>query len=365
MKTIRMFFVAFIAMLLGTSFCNPVVAQSYDDIMAESIKSYMAESESELRDAGILSYDVRIQGSIIVCDLVFDENVAAVDSWGVIMNLAKEKAATEKQLGGVDEDAIGMLESLGYTYRYIIKGNKSGKIVASDFSVRELLVFGELFADFETLGKGLSIEEYVAMLDRIFANEDENLNCVLRGNCVYIELEMTKEEYDDMNELVAKDAGMVKSMLETALTGDKDAAEVFRVIIDKGYRMAYSFKCANEWPITINLDFSDVETSDDDLAIDEIVEMLDEEFVKEDENLRCVRRGDVIYFEYTASGSEYDELKEFVDDYPLLIKSMIESALVGDPDSVEFINMVTEMGYRFAYLIKCGAREPITVNLDF
>ena len=63
MKTIRMFVVAFIAMLLGTSFCNPVVAQSYDDIMAESIKSYMAESESELRDAGILSYDVRIQGS--------------------------------------------------------------------------------------------------------------------------------------------------------------------------------------------------------------------------------------------------------------------------------------------------------------
>ena len=159
MKTIRMFVVAFIAMLLGTSFCNPVVAQSYDDIMAESIKSYMAESESELRDAGILSYDVRIQGSIIVCDLVFDENVAAVDSWGVIMNLAKEKAATEKHLGGVDEDAIGMLESLGYTYRYIIKGNKSGKIVASDFSVRELLVFGELFADFETLGKELSIEE--------------------------------------------------------------------------------------------------------------------------------------------------------------------------------------------------------------
>ena len=43
----------------------------------------------------------------------------------------------------------------------------------------------------------------------------------------------------------------------------------------------------------------------------------------------------------------------------------MESALVGDPDSVEFINMVKEMGYRFAYLIKCGAREPITVNLDF
>lgn len=365
MRTIRVFVVAFVAMLLGTSFCNPVVAQSYDDIMAESIKSYMAQSESELRDAGILSYDVRIQGSVIVCDLVFDENVAAVDSWGVIMNLAKEKATTEKQLGGVDEDAIGMLESLGYTYRYIIKGNKTGKIVASDFSVRELLVFGELFADFETLGKGLSIEEYVAMLDRIFANEDENLGCVLRGNCVYIELEMTKEEYDDMNELVAKDAGMVKSMLETALTSDKDAAEVFRVIIDKGCRMAYSFKCAGEWPITINLDFVDVETSDDDLSINEIVEMLDEEFMKEDENLRCVRRGDVIYFEYTASGSEYDELKDFVDDYPLLIKSVMESALVGDPDSVEFINMVTEMGYRFAYLIKCGAREPITVNLDF
>ena len=365
MKTIRMFVVAFVAMLLGASFCNPVVAQSYDDIMAESIKSYMAQSESELRDAGILSYDVRIQGSVIVCDLVFDENVAAVDSWGVIMNLAKEKAATENQLGGVDEDAIGMLESLGYTYRYIIKGNKSGRIVASDFSVRELLVFGELFADFETLGKGLSIEEYVAMLDRIFANEDENLSCVLRGNCVYIELEMTKEEYDEINELVAKDAGMVKSMLETALTGDKDAAEVFRVIIDKGCRVAYSFKCAGEWPITINLDFADEEVFDEDLSIDEIVEILDEEFVKEDENLRCKRRGNVIYFECTVSVSEYDEIKEMVDESPLLIKTIMESSLAADQDSVTMIDMITEKGYRFAYLIKCESRQPITINLDF
>ena len=255
MKAIKLYVVAFLAMILGTSFSNHVVAQSNNEILEQMMRMYISQDEDEMRDAGILSYDVSVDGSVYIFDLLLDEDVTYVETMGEMMSLAKKKAATGEIFSYDDYETIEQMESLGITFRYIVRGNRSGKRIVHNFTMREFLAFEKLSADDSTFGDEMSIDDIVRLLDKTFAAEDETMRCVRRGKVVYIEQEMHARDYADVKAAMEEEPELMQAMIMGIFTGDPDAAEVFYSIIRKGYRIAYSVKCAGKQPIIINLDF--------------------------------------------------------------------------------------------------------------
>lgn len=254
MKTIRLFVVAFLAMILGTSFGNHVVAQSNNEILEQMMRMYSSQDEDEMRDAGILSYDINVDGSVYIFNILLDEDVTNVETMGEFMSLAKKKAATGEIFSSDDYETIDQMESLGITFRYIVRGNKSGKRIVHNFTMREFLAFEKLSADDNTFGDEMSIDDIVSLLDKTLAAEDETMRCVRRGKVVYIEQEVYARDYADVKAAMEEQPEFMQAMMMEMLTGNPDAAEVFYSIIRKGYRIAYSVKCADKQPIIINLD---------------------------------------------------------------------------------------------------------------
>lgn len=251
MKAIKLYVVTFLAMILGASFSNHVVAQSNNEILEQMMRKYISQDKDEMRDAGILSYDINVDGSVYIFNILLDEDVTYVETMGELMSLAKKKAATGEIFSYDDYETIEQIESLGITFRYIVRGNRSGKRIVHNFTIREFLAIEKLAADF---GDEMSIDDIVRLVDKTFAVEDETMRCVRRGKVVYIEQEMHARGYADVKAAMEEDPEFMQAMIMEILTGDPDAAEVLYSIIRKGYRIAYSVKCAGKQPININLD---------------------------------------------------------------------------------------------------------------
>jgi hypothetical protein len=183
-----------------------------------------------------------------------DEDVTYVETMGELMSLAKKKAATGEIFSYDDYETIDQMESLGITFRYIVRGNKSGKRIVHNFTMREFLAFEKLSADDSIFGDEMSIDDIVRLLDKTLAAEDETMRCVRRGKVVYIEQEVYARDYADVKAAMEEQPEFMQAMMMEMFTGDPDAAEVFYSIIRKGYRIAYSVKCADKQPIIINLD---------------------------------------------------------------------------------------------------------------
>jgi hypothetical protein len=254
MKTIKLYVVAFVAMLFGASFSNRAAAQSDNEFLEQMMRMYISQDEDEMRDAGILSYDVSVDGSVYIFDLLLDEDFVYVETMGELMSLAKKKAATGEIFSYDDYETIDQMESLGITFRYIVRGNRSGKRIVHNFTMREFLAFEKLSADDSIFGDEMSIDDIVRLLDKTLAAEDETMRCVRRGKVVYIEQEVYARDYADVKAAMEEQPEFMQTMMMEMFTGDPDAAEVFYSIIRKGYRIAYSVKCADKQPIIINLD---------------------------------------------------------------------------------------------------------------
>ena len=255
MKAIKLYVVAFLAMILGTSFSNHVVAQSNNEILEQMMRMYISQDEDEMRDAGILSYDINVDGSVYIFNILLDEDVTYVETMGELMSLAKKKAATGEIFSYDDYETIEQMESLGITFRYIVRGNRTGKRVVHNFTMREFLAFEKLSADDSTFGDEMSIDDIVRLLDKTLAAEDESMRCVRRGKVVYIEQEVPANDYDDIKYVMEDSPELMKNIFQEMMASDPDAVEVFRSITKKGYRLAYSVKCGSKQPIVLELDF--------------------------------------------------------------------------------------------------------------
>ena len=254
MKTIKLYVVAFVAMLFGASFSNRAAAQSDNEFLEQMMRMYISQDEDEMRDAGILSYDVNVDGSVYIFDLLLDEDFVYVETMGELMNLAKRKAATGEIFSYDDYETIEQMESLGVTFRYIVRGNRTGKRVVHNFTMREFLAFEKLSADDSAFGDEMSIDDIVRLLDKTLAAEDESMRCVRRGNVVYLEQEMTPNDFADVKVAMEEAPSLMKSIMVETLISDPEGAEVFYMIIREGYSIAYSVRCGNRQPIIINLD---------------------------------------------------------------------------------------------------------------
>ncbi|MBQ5895406.1 MAG: hypothetical protein IIW75_02420, partial [Bacteroidaceae bacterium] len=226
-----------------------------NEILEQMMRMYISQDEDEMRDAGILSYDINVDGSVYIFNILLDEDVTYVETMGELMSLAKKKAATGEIFSYDDYETIEQMESLGITFRYIVRGNRTGKRVVHNFTMREFLAFEKLSADDSTFGDEMSIDDIVRLLDKTLAAEDESMRCVRRGKVVYIEQEVPANDYDDIKYVMEDSPELMKNIFQEMMASDPDAVEVFRSITKKGYRLAYSVKCGSKQPIVLELDF--------------------------------------------------------------------------------------------------------------
>lgn len=101
----------------------------------------------------------------------------------------------------------------------------------------------------------LAIDEMVADINRALATEDGKVGCVRRGNTVYIEQELSATDYDDIKSAMESFGWLVRRQMKKAFSKDKKVVESFRMMNKEGYSFAYSFKCGENEPIVIELDF--------------------------------------------------------------------------------------------------------------
>ena len=101
----------------------------------------------------------------------------------------------------------------------------------------------------------LSIDELVADINKALATEDGKLGCVRKGNTVYIEQEVSATDYDDIKSAMESFGWLVKRQIKKAFSKEKEVVESLRMMNKKGYGFAYSFKCGENEPVVIELDF--------------------------------------------------------------------------------------------------------------
>ena len=256
MKSIKLFLV-FIALFLGASFCNSVVAQSGDSFVNQFVETSLVQSSSELKEAGIISSDVRLDGSVFVCTLLIDETVINVDMMGSFMDIAKEKSKSTNLFGDDDRKAIEAFESQKITCRCIVRENKSKKEIVRDLQPREFLAFVKFVSGDKAFADNSSIDDIVETLDKAFSSSkgDVKMRCVRRGRVIYLEQEAEASEYDDIKTAMDVGGWLVKMMLKKAIASDKKAKETFRSLAKQGYYFAYSVKCGDKEPVVIELNF--------------------------------------------------------------------------------------------------------------
>ena len=255
MKSIKLFVVVCVALIVGASFNNSVVAQSNDGLVNQFVETYFRQNESELLKAGVVSSDARLEDSVLVCTLLFDEAVATADMIGAVLDVAREKSNTPGLFSEVDKKVIRMFESQGLSCRCVIHGNNSPKEVVRDLSVCEFLAFEKFLSGDKAATGEPSIDDIVAMIDNTLAGGDMKIRCVRRGELVCLEQETTASEYDDIKTAMETCGGLIRTMMKKALTRDKKIADLFRFIAKKGYRFAYSVHCGDNEPVIIELNF--------------------------------------------------------------------------------------------------------------
>ncbi len=255
MKTIRLFLVAFVAMFMSASFSNHVSAQSNNDLLENALNARMMRDKDDLRAVGIVSLNFRIDGTVYVVDLVLDEVNLQVEDYEADLEYYKGCLYTgELLLDEFDEVYIKFLESQVSLYKLNFKGNVTGKNICKELTAREFYAYIKKCAP-EMLSPEGIVNEVVAQWDIMFKQMNENSGCVRDGKNVYFEYKASLSEYDMLKKVVDENPVMYKTSLEALLTSDPNAAKVFKLITKRGYRFAYSIKCAGKQPIIINLDF--------------------------------------------------------------------------------------------------------------
>ena len=258
MKSNRLPAVAFVAMLLGCSFCNSAVAQSGDGFVAQFMEASLKQKEGGLQKAGVISSTTEQKGKVYVCTLLLDEAVVTVDMMGVVIDVALGKSNTEGLFGKEEGKTILEMEAQGVTCRCVVRGNGSGAEIVRDMSVREFLAFGKYLSGDEAIAGEPSIDDIVAMIDGALvkdgAKNGTKMRCVRRDDVVYIEHEVPASEYEDMKDAMKSFGWLVKRMVRKALSGEKEVVESFRLITKLGCSFAYAVCCGDNEPVIIELD---------------------------------------------------------------------------------------------------------------
>ena len=254
MKTIKLYVVAFLAMFMSASFSNHVSAQSNNDLLENTVNARMMRGKDVFRAVGIVSLDFRIDGTAYVLDFVLDEVNLQVEDYAADLEYIKGCLYTgELLLDEFDEEYIKFLESQVSLYKLNFKGNVTGKNICKELTAREFYAYIKIYAPEVVSPEGL-VNEIVAQWDIMFKQMNENSGCVRDGKNVYFEYKASLSEYDMLKKVVDENLVMYKTSLEALLTSDPNAAKVFKLITKRGYRFAYSIKCAGKQPIIINLD---------------------------------------------------------------------------------------------------------------
>ncbi len=257
-NSLKMFATLFMAFFLGSSFTSDLNAQSEENYQNTYLEAYNKQLSEEMVGNGIESMHVSMDGSLIVFNVLLDEEKITPEAFETIIDYAKECA--EKGTISLTEEEyafIDLLEMGDISYKYVIKGKRSGKTVVRRLSSTEVMYMSKMFeSNPDEEFANMSIEEIVNMLNRVIATEDPNMSCVLQGKYVVMVIQCTQREYDDIKSVMGDDPIMYKNLMTQIFVNslDADGASVLDTIKSRGYGFAISLNSGNNKPILLELD---------------------------------------------------------------------------------------------------------------
>lgn len=259
LKSFKLFAVLFMAMFLGTSFTESASAQVDNDELKAYLDEICSQNEEALKGSGIISMNVKTEGSILSYEVLIDENMVSLDIFSMMIDLVKKNVAE----GSIDltyEEAYiaKLFDEQGLSFRYIVKGNTTGDVVTKNLTPLEMTVLsrGGFDNKDEDILNDLPVEDFVELMDQALSQGEDSMGCTLSGNKIQFEMEVSQEEYMEMSGLSDEEMELMRMIIAGQLISglDDDTMSMLKKVKERGYSYAFVIKSGKNVPIVLKLD---------------------------------------------------------------------------------------------------------------
>jgi hypothetical protein len=253
MRTIRVFVVAFVAMLLVAP--HMVVAQTSGQILELLKENANLHDNSALKESGVLSVSAVVDGSKLKFEVLLDEKTISLDAFGQMVDKVKVSVAEKSPVLNADEKAFAeMFGKHRLSCLYVIKGNNSKRVLNKDLSYVEALEFSrKLATNRNDEYAGMPVRDIVKMVNKELENE-KGLYCSYRSDTLMVSMEISREEYDIITQMPEEEAAMLKKNISSSFVNKShNLRKLVASVRKRGFSFAFLIRCEYEPPIVIGV----------------------------------------------------------------------------------------------------------------
>ena len=210
-----LFAVVLLAMLLLAP--HMVVAQTSGQILELLKENANLHDNSALKESGVLSVSAVVDGSKLKFEVLLDEKTISLDAFGQMVDKVKVSVAEKSPVLNADEKAFAeMFGKYRLSCLYVIKGNKSKRVLNKDLSYVEALELSrKLATNRNDEYAGMPVKDIVKMVNKELENE-KGLYCSYRSDTLMVSMEISREEYDIITQMPEKEAVMLKKNISSS-----------------------------------------------------------------------------------------------------------------------------------------------------
>lgn len=248
-----LFAVVLLAMLLVAP--HMVVAQTSGQILELLKENANLHDNSALKESGVLSVSTVVDGSKLKFEVLLDEKTISLDAFGQMVDKVKVSVAEKSPLLNADEKAFAeMFGKHRLSCLYVIKGNKSKRVLNKDLSYVEALELSrKLATNRNDEYAGMPVRDIVKMVNKELENE-KGLYCSYRSDTLMVSMEISREEYDIIMQMPEEEAAMLKKNISSSFVNKShNLRKLVASVRKRGFCFAFFIRCEYEPPIVIGV----------------------------------------------------------------------------------------------------------------
>lgn len=248
-----LFAVVLLAMLLVAP--HMVVAQTSGQILELLKENANLHDNSALKESGVLSVSTVVDGSKLKFEVLLDEKTISLDAFGQMVDKVKVSVAEKSPVLNADEKAFAeMFGKHRLSCLYVIKGNKSKRVLNKDLSYVEALELSrKLATNRNDEYAGMPIRDIVKMVNKELENE-KGLYCSYRSDTLMVSMEISREEYDIIMQMPEEEAAMLKKNISSSFVNKShNLRKLVASVRKRGFSFAFFIRCEYEPPIVIGV----------------------------------------------------------------------------------------------------------------
>lgn len=248
-----LFAVVLLAMLLVAP--HMVVAQTSGQILELLKENANLHDNSALKESGVLSVSAVVDGSKLKFEVLLDEKTISLDAFGQMVDKVKVSVAEKSPLLNADEKAFAeMFGKHRLSCLYVIKGNKSKRVLNKDLSYVEALELSrKLATNRNDEYAGMPVKDIVKMVNKELENE-KGLYCSYRSDTLMVSMEISREEYDIITQMPEEEAAMLKKNISSSFVNKShNLRKLVASVRKRGFSFAFFIRCEYEPPIVIGV----------------------------------------------------------------------------------------------------------------